>query len=131
MTYTKRILHLPFNKSFFLFGARNTGKSTLLKNIFFQEKSLWIDLLDTKEEERYFRDPSTLQAEVLALRETQYIVIDEIQKISKLLDAVTDKKFILTGSNARKLRYGRANLLAGKAFIYLLISIYILFLILE
>ena len=52
------------------------------------------------------------------------IIIDEIQKVPKLLDIVhhlietTSKKFILTGSSARKLRHGGANLLAGRAFVY-------------
>lgn len=124
MSYTNRLLKLPLNRSFFLFGARNTGKSTLLKNTFPVDKSLWIDLLNPLEEERYLNDPSTLYAEVLALDNTDYIVIDEIQKVPKLLDVVhklietTNKKFILTGSSARKLKYGGANLLAGRAFVY-------------
>ena len=53
-----------------------------------------------------------------------HVIIDEIQKVPKLLDVVhdlmgeTDKKFILTGSSARKLKRGGANLLAGRAFVY-------------
>ncbi len=54
----------------------------------------------------------------------QYVIIDEIQKLPKLLDSVhqliesTNKVFIMTGSSARKLRHGGANLLAGRAFVY-------------
>ncbi|MFO1258557.1 MAG: AAA family ATPase [Gammaproteobacteria bacterium] len=120
-----RSLKLPEHRNFFLFGARNTGKSTLLKNRYGIRGALWIDLLDPALEERYARDPSILQAEVLALEsEIQYIIIDEIQKIPKLLDVVhkliesTEKKFIMTGSSARKLKHGGSNLLAGRAFVY-------------
>lgn len=124
MQYINRLLKLPTNRSSFLFGARNTGKSTLLKKIFDKESSLWIDLLDPTEEERYSLNPSLLYSEILALENKKYIIIDEIQKIPKLLDVVhrliesTDKIFILTGSSARKLKYGGANLLAGRAFVY-------------
>lgn len=125
MKYINRFLTLPLNRSFFLFGARNTGKSTLLRKTFTQENSLWIDLLDPAEEERYSINPSTLYSEVLALDESKkYIIIDEIQKIPKLLDVVhkliedKNKIFIMTGSSARKLKYGGANLLAGRAFVY-------------
>ncbi len=121
----KRIISLPANQSFFLFGARNTGKSTLLQQTFSDESSIWFDLLDPLEEDRFARDPNELKNIVLALpKKTKYIVLDEIQKVPKLLNVVhhliteTDKKFIMTGSSARKLKYGGANLLAGRAFIY-------------
>lgn len=124
MTYINRLLNLPLNRSFFLFGARNTGKSTLLKKTFTGKNFLWVDLLDPIQEERYSLNPSDLYTEILALKNVDYIIIDEIQKIPKLLDIVhkliesSNKKFIMTGSSARKLRYGGANLLAGRAFIY-------------
>lgn len=125
MKFTNRLLKLPLNRSFFLFGARNTGKSTLLKHIFGDEKTFWIDLLEPDLEDRYARDPMAFKQEVLALDEaTKYVIIDEIQKLPKLLDIVhqliesTDKIFIMTGSSARKLRHGGANLLAGRAFVY-------------
>lgn len=120
----KRLLQLPKEHSFFLFGARNTGKSTLIKHWFRGQKHLYIDLLDIRQESQYLKDPQLLKAEVLALPETiQFIIIDEVQKIPALLDVVhalieeTDKKFILTGSSARKLKHGHANLLAGRAFV--------------
>jgi predicted AAA+ superfamily ATPase len=125
MKFIRRLLQLPLSRSFFLFGARNTGKSTLLKHAFETERTLWIDLLSPDIEERYSRDPASFKQEVLALdKDVKYIVIDEVQKLPKLLDLVhqliesTDKIFIMTGSSARKLKHGGANLLAGRAFVY-------------
>lgn len=125
MTFVPRLLQLPLSKSFFLFGARNTGKSTLLKHLFRGKGALWIDLLNPAEEDRYAREPITLKQEVLSLDKTiKYVIINEIQKLPKLLDIIhalietTDKIFIMTGASARKLRYGGANLLAGRAFLY-------------
>jgi len=125
-----RLIHFFHKHSFFLFGPRGTGKSTLLRQRFNQKKCLWLDLLDTHVEDQFFRNPSDLYAIVKALpKETVYIIIDEIQKVPRLLDEVhrlieeTDKIFILTGSSARKLKHGGANLLAGRAFVYHLYSL--------
>lgn len=112
--------------SFFLFGPRGTGKSTLLKERFNPKDCLWLDLLDSSIEDQFFLNPSNLYAIVKALpQEITYVVIDEIQKVPALLDEVhrlieekTGKIFILTGSSARKLKHGGANLLAGRAFVY-------------
>lgn len=120
-----RTLHLSKNQSLFLFGARGTGKSTLTHQQFNADTCLWIDLLDPTQEERFARHPAELIAIVAALPEhISHIVIDEIQKIPKLLDVVhsliekTKKCFVMTGSSARKLKRGGANLLAGRAFVY-------------
>ena len=120
----ERLITLPHDYSFFLFGARGVGKSTWIRHTFFQDHVLWIDLLDWSVEDRYSKNPALLLQEVRALPQTiRTIVIDEIQKVPRLLDAVhsliesTDKCFILTGSSARKLKYGGANLLAGRAFV--------------
>lgn len=93
--------------------------------MFPKENTLWIDLLDPRQEDRLSRNPNDLIAEVEALPATiNHVAIDEIQKIPRLLDVVhllierTSKKFVMTGSSARKLRHGGANLLAGRAFIY-------------
>lgn len=125
-----RFRRFSHKHSFFLFGPRGTGKSTLLKKRFQQDECLWLDLLDSNLEDQFSRNPSHLYAIVKALpKEIIYVVIDEIQKIPKLLDEVhrlieeTDKIFILTGSSARKLKHGRANLLAGRAFVYHLYSL--------
>jgi predicted AAA+ superfamily ATPase len=121
----KRLLKLPKNQSFFLFGPRGSGKSTLIKKCFDDKSSLWIDLLDLEQEERLSLHPQELAYQVKALKPgIRHVVIDEVQKIPKLLDVVhslietTNKYFILTGSSARKLKHGGANLLAGRAFIY-------------
>ena len=110
--------------SFFIFGARGTGKSTFLQSFFAKEKKLWLDLLDPETEETLLRDPSSLKKQILAQKEKiNWVVIDEIQKQPKLLDTVhslieaTSVKFAITGSSARKLKHGSANLLAGRAFL--------------
>ncbi len=120
-----RFIQLTENNSFFLFGARGTGKTTLLKSLPWLKGALTINLLKASDENRFARDPDTLTAIVNALPKTQtHVVIDEIQKLPKLLDIVhdlietTDKKFILTGSSAKKLKHGGANLLAGRALLY-------------
>lgn len=120
-----RLLQLPRDQNLFLFGARSTGKSTLIEGIFDHENSLWIDLLDPLQEERFLSNPSELKALVLGLSpSTTHVVIDEVQKIPKLLDVIhalsnkVAQRFIMTGSSARKLKHGGANLLAGRAFMY-------------
>lgn len=125
-----RLRHVSHKHSFFLFGPRGTGKSTLLKKRFSSTQCLWLDLLDSSVEEQFFLNPSNLYAIVKALPEKiTHVVIDEIQKVPKLLDEVhrlieeTNKLFILTGSSARKLKHGGANLLAGRAFVYHLHSL--------
>src|SRR3989338_1328840 len=124
MFMKKRLINLPDDQSFFLFGARGTGKSTLLKHHYHKQHSWTIDLLDLDQESNYLKNPQSLKAEVLALSdEVTHVIIDEVQKIPALLNVVhslieeTDKKFVLTGSSARKLRCGHANLLAGRATI--------------
>lgn len=120
-----RLLNLPNDESFFLFGPRGVGKTTLLKNLPWFENSVYINLLRSSEEQQFVRNPDSLEAIVDALpASTTHVIIDEIQKIPKLLDVVhnliesSTKKFILTGSSARKLKHGGANLLAGRAFVY-------------
>ncbi len=121
----QRLLDLPRNRSFFLFGARNTGKSTLIETQFPEKHCLWFDLLDTQLQQRFLENPEELFHIVKGLSpEITHIVIDEVQKVPKLLDVVQrllkkkDKYFVLSGSSARKLKRGGANLLAGRAFVY-------------
>lgn len=120
----KRFLDFENNYSFFLFGPRGCGKTTLIKNRFSQH-SIFIDLLDPDLEKRFSTRPGELKNIVNGLdKKIKYVIIDEIQKVPKLLDVVhmlienSNKHFILTGSSARKLKYGQANLLAGRAFTY-------------
>jgi len=120
-----RLLLLPKDKSLFLFGARNTGKSTLIEAQFSKKESAWFDLLDPSLEAQFSQNPAQLYDIVKALpSHVTHVVLDEIQKVPKLLDVVhrllkeKNRYFILTGSSARQLKKGGANLLAGRAFVY-------------
>lgn len=121
----RRNLTLPKNKSFFLFGARGTGKSSLLKKFFSPTEALYIDLLDVHVSEDFLAYPERFK-NVLDAAEGKYpwVILDEVQKVPKLLDYVhryiAEKKFkfALTGSSARKLRRGASNLLAGRAYVF-------------
>ena len=105
--------------SVFLFGARQTGKTTLLLHLFPDNK--FYDLLETDTYERLRRNPSLLRQELTGLREGEIVIIDEIQLIPELLNEVhwliTRHKihFILSGSSARKLRRRGVNTLGGRA----------------
>jgi predicted AAA+ superfamily ATPase len=110
----------PPKTAFFLFGPRGTGKSTWIGENFADAHV--IDLLPPEVMLLYQRTPSAFREEVLALPRDRWIVVDEAQRAPKLLDEVHFlmerkgyKKFALTGSSARKLRRGAANLLAGRA----------------
>lgn len=117
-----RQLKLSESNSFFLFGARETGKTTLLKETPFLKDALYIDLLNADQEEQYALRPTLLLEQAEALDEARWIIIDEVQKLPKLLDhmhsilAKKDIRFALTGSSSRRLKGGGANLLAGRAF---------------
>ncbi|PKL09235.1 MAG: ATPase [Spirochaetae bacterium HGW-Spirochaetae-7] len=117
-----RLLTIDIKENFFLFGPRGTGKSTLLHSLFESKSTLYFDLLLPELEDEFSRSPQTLRAKVMgAPPHITHVVIDEIQKVPKLLDVVhslieeTTMIFVLTGSSARKLKRGGANLLAGRA----------------
>jgi uncharacterized protein len=125
--FVKRLINLPKDYSFFLFGARGTGKSTMLETIYDPKHAIFINLLSPVEELRFLKNPEELRQIVLALDDKiKAIIIDEIQKVPKLLDVVhlliesdkCDKQFILTGSSAKQLKASGVNLLAGRAFTY-------------
>jgi len=107
-------------KSFFLFGPRATGKSTLIRQQL-ADKAFVIDLLDSRLFLKLSSAPYELES-LIAANSNKIIVIDEIQRIPELLNEVhrliEAKKltFLLTGSSARKLRKGQANLLAGRVW---------------
>lgn len=120
-----RVVNPLKTRSFFLFGARGTGKTTFLRGQFNQKNSFWIDLLDIDLEMKLQKRPMELVEILKGIEKNKtikWIIIDEIQKIPKLLDIIhkeIEKKrflFALTGSSARKLKRGAANLLAGRAF---------------
>lgn len=103
----------------FLFGARQTGKTTLIKTLF--PNARYYDLLQSNEYERLNRNPWLIREELQNYEGNEVVIIDEIQKIPAILDEVqwliVNKgiRFVLTGSSARKLRRGGANLLGGRA----------------
>jgi predicted AAA+ superfamily ATPase len=116
----KRSIQLPPSptETFFLWGPRMTGKSTLLRTAY--PNALWIDLLRSEEYPRYLQRPELLREE-LSARPVDRVVIDEVQKVPALLDEVhwllenSEVNFALSGSSARKVKRGAANLLGGRA----------------
>jgi len=107
--------------SFFLFGPRQVGKTTLLGH---EKLDLAIDLLDPELQLSYNQNPNLLRRQIEDMDPDRgaRVLIDEVQRVPKLLDvvhALMEKKpgiqFILCGSSARKLRHGAANLLGGRA----------------
>jgi uncharacterized protein len=106
-------------QSFFLFGPRGTGKSTLLRALW--KDALWVDLLEPDVFRSYSARPERLRELVEANPKTRVVVIDEIQKSPGLLPmvhALIEKhkslQFVLTGSSARKLKRAGVDLLAGR-----------------
>lgn len=117
----RRALILPRepSESFFLWGPRQTGKTSLLRLTY--PRASWIDLLKTDEFARYAQRPARLREEILAGPTGQVVVIDEVQKVPSILDEVHwlienhATRFALCGSSARKMRRGGVNLLGGRA----------------
>jgi predicted AAA+ superfamily ATPase len=117
----RRALPLPARPrdSFFLWGPRQTGKSTLLRATY--PDAIWVDLLRTDELMRYAQRPALLREELEADASGRLVVLDEIQKVPGLLDEVhwlienRGRVFALCGSSARKVRRSHANLLGGRA----------------
>lgn len=106
-------------KSFFLFGPRQTGKSTLLRRAF--PNATYVDLLESETFLELSAHPERLRQRAVVA--SGPLLIDEIQKlpillneVQLLLDRNPDFKVILTGSSARKLKRGAANLLGGRAW---------------
>ena len=105
--------------SVFLFGARQTGKTTLLLSLFPNAK--FYDLLENDTYERLRRNPSLLRQELASAQEGDIVIIDEIQLIPELLNEahwlITRQglHFVLSGSSARKLKRKGVNTLGGRA----------------
>ena len=111
-----------------MFGARQTGKSTLL-NALLPEDTLRIDLSDPAERARHLARPGEFAALCRALPSStqgRFVFVDEVQSVPSIFDAVQhlydgDKRrwqFVLCGSSARKLRQTGANLLPGRSFLH-------------
>lgn len=124
MQIKQRLLNidLPPSKSAFLWGPRQVGKSTWIRNHI--KSAVVIDLLKTNVFAEYVSRPSLLRERYG--KTDQLIVIDEVQKIPTILDEVQwlidnhQISFLLTGSSARKLRKTHANLLGGRAWRYIM-----------
>ena len=105
--------------STFLFGARQTGKTTLLLDLF--PNALFYDLLENNTFERLQRNPSLLRQDLEMCDSSTLVIIDEVQSLPVLLNEVQwlmvrkGIRFILSGSSARKLKRGGANMLGGRA----------------
>jgi len=129
MKYIPRLIEGPIrralgrNKSVLLFGARQTGKTTMISRF---NAALTISFVRPEVRQRYEQSPQLLGGEVDALParlkgRRPLIVVDEVQKVPAILDVVQDlidrgrANFVLTGSSARTLRRGTAvNLLPGR-----------------
>ena len=111
-------------KSVLLLGPRQTGKSTLVRAL---KPDLAVNLADESEYLSFARNPREIHERLLA-QTYKTVFIDEIQRLPGLLNTVQSildegsrkTKFYLTGSSARKLKHGKANLLPGRVHSYLL-----------
>lgn len=118
----KRILQIKneLGRSIFLFGARQTGKSTALRQQL--SDAIYIDLLDTQIKNRFSRNPGVFYEMLQDKPQDTLVVIDEIPEVPELLNEVhrliSEKNliFILCSSSARKLKRKGHNTLGGRAF---------------
>src|SRR6058998_1480243 len=105
-----------------LLGPRQVGKSTICRSL---APRLYVDLADEATFLGHAKDPARLRREVEALPPGSLVVVDEVQRVPALLNTVqslADRRgrsirFVLTGSSARKLRRGGANLLPGRVIL--------------
>src|SRR4030043_1783463 len=118
--YIERVLNLPFllqKKSHFLFGPRQTGKTSLIRHSLKGVRSY--DLLDTSVYLALSQNPGRIAQELDSRDEI--VIVDEIQRLPVLLNEVhrlieeRGIRFLLTGSRARNLGRGGVNLLGGRA----------------
>ncbi|MCL6102454.1 MAG: AAA family ATPase [Bacteroidetes bacterium] len=122
MFIRKQIFEGIGSESAFLWGARQTGKSTLLKSLF--PGSPYFDLLLSDEYDRFQRNPGLLREILIALNSPEVVIIDEIQRIPALLNEIhwmivnKNIRFILSGSSPRKILRTGSNLLGGRALRY-------------
>ncbi|GHS99609.1 ATPase [Bacteroidia bacterium] len=118
----KQIFEGSENESVFLWGARQTGKSTLIKALF--PDALLFDLLLTTDYEKLLNNPSLLREMIEADNSIRTVAIDEIQLLPNLLNEIhwliVNKgiRFIMSGSSTRKISRSGVNLLGGRALRY-------------
>lgn len=124
MYLRRQLLEATKSNSIFLFGARQTGKSTLLKSLF--PDAISFDLLNSDVKNRFEQRPALLYEVLKHEPDNTLVIIDEIQQVPELLNEVHrlifDKqlRFVLCGSSARKLRRKGYNTLGGRAVPYYL-----------
>lgn len=124
MYLRRQLLEATKSNSIFLFGARQTGKSTLLKSLF--PDAISFDLLNSDVKNRFEQRPALLYEVLKHEPDNALVIIDEIQQVPELLNEVHrlifDKqmRFVLCGSSARKLRRKGYNTLGGRAVPYYL-----------
>ena len=120
--FIERSLNLPellAKKSHFLFGARGTGKTKLTEHSFLKADALALNLLNDDIYSRLLRRPALIEE---LIGPAELVIVDEIQRLPNLLNEVhrliesKNVRFLLTGSSARKLKRGGANLLGGRAW---------------
>jgi uncharacterized protein len=107
------------SRSFFLFGARGTGKTTWVEKNYPDAHK--ISLLNESYYQKFLADPQLFRNELRSLKLSTWVFVDEIQRLPNLLNEVhaaieeCKLKFILCGSSSRKLKEAGVNLLAGRA----------------
>src|ERR1039458_5891433 len=118
MIFKRSLRLVPLQRSAFLFGPRMTGKTFLLREL---PADLCVDLIDPELELHLKQSPRFFWEQVSALKAKALVVVDEVQRVPALLDyvqkGIEEKQliFVLSGSSARKLKRGGANLLGGRA----------------
>lgn len=120
-----RTVNLSKTNSFFLFGPRSSGKTTLLLEAFDAKHSLLLDLLNPTLYDEFILEPTRFESLINnSKNQKKRIIIDEIQRIPRLLDIIHSqiqkhkRQFIMTGSSSRRLKQAGVNLLAGRAWVY-------------
>jgi len=120
-----RLCNSSKSNSFFLFGPRGTGKTTLIRSQFSDQQAVYVNLLDNSLMDQLLLD-ATRFIDIIDSPENRAksVIIDEVQKLPQLLNIAhaqiqeRKRQFILTGSSSRKLKQAGANLLAGRAWLY-------------
>lgn len=120
-----RLCNLSKTNSFFLFGPRGTGKTTLIRSQFSDHQAVYINLLDNALMDQLLLDTSRF-VDLIDGPENRAksVIVDEVQMLPQLLNIAhtqiqeRKRQFILTGSSSRKLKQAGANLLAGRAWLY-------------
>jgi predicted AAA+ superfamily ATPase len=121
----RRSCKLSKSNSFFLFGPRGVGKTTLIQEQFTEKHALYVDLLDIELMDQLMLDSGRFKQLIDSDDNVaKAVIVDEVQKFPKILDVAHSqiqkrkRQFILTGSSSRKLKQQSSNLLAGRAWVY-------------